>query len=177
MVKMLAEKGKEIFHFVPFLKFLSVILEDIFTFFLWRLNNPFSKTLYWYYFFLPAGYLQDHENSYCTLEKSCQQEDDTLTPEVTPEPPRYASQCRWASLSGLDRDTLTFPGGSSIQLHTVPPALLQRIPLFYVCTRCGKVFWEGSHFDRVRSMFQEVLRITDEDSVSTEAHLKAALQS
>ncbi|RVE65656.1 hypothetical protein OJAV_G00118850 [Oryzias javanicus] len=122
------------------------------------------------------GYLQDHENSYCTLEKSCQQEDDTLTPEVTPEPPRYASQCRWASLSGLDRDTLTFPGGSPIQLHTVPPALLQRIPLFYVCTRCGKVFWEGSHFDRVRSMFQEILHVTDEDSLSTEVPLKAALQ-
>uniref|UniRef100_A0A3P9KSJ1 Exonuclease 3'-5' domain containing 3 n=1 Tax=Oryzias latipes TaxID=8090 RepID=A0A3P9KSJ1_ORYLA len=123
------------------------------------------------------GYLQEHENSYCTLEKSCQQEDDTLTPEVTPEPPRYASQCRWASLSGLDRDTLTFPGGSPIQLHTVPPALLPRILLFYVCTRCGKVFWEGSHFDRVRSMFQEVLHVTDEDSVSTEAPLKAALQN
>uniref|UniRef100_A0A1A8B9M7 Exonuclease 3'-5' domain containing 3 n=1 Tax=Nothobranchius kadleci TaxID=1051664 RepID=A0A1A8B9M7_NOTKA len=113
------------------------------------------------------GYLQDSGDP--TLEKFCQQEeqelDDTLTPAVTPEPPRYAAQCRWASLSGLDRDTLTFPGGSPIQLHTVPPALLQRIPLFYVCTRCGKVFWEGSHFSRVLSLFQEVLHLTDEDKV------------
>ncbi|KAM4527305.1 exonuclease mut-7 homolog [Odontesthes bonariensis] len=116
------------------------------------------------------GYLQDHNISDHMLEKSCQQEDqkldDILTPGVTPEPPRYATQCRWASLSGLDRDTLTFPGGSPIQLHTVPPALLQRIALFYVCTRCGKVFWEGSHFGRVLSLFQEVFRITDEDSDS-----------
>ncbi|XP_014324481.1 exonuclease mut-7 homolog isoform X1 [Xiphophorus maculatus] len=116
------------------------------------------------------GFLQDHNTTDHMLEKSCQQEelrpDDTLTPSVTPEPPRYAAQCRWASLSGLDRDTMTFPGGLPIQLHTVPPALLQRIPLFYVCTRCGKVFWEGSHFGRVLSLFQEVLHITEKDHIS-----------
>uniref|UniRef100_A0A3Q2PD95 Exonuclease 3'-5' domain containing 3 n=1 Tax=Fundulus heteroclitus TaxID=8078 RepID=A0A3Q2PD95_FUNHE len=100
--------------------------------------------------------------------------DDTLTPSGTPEPPRYATQCRWASLSGLDRDTMTFPGGSAIQLHTVPPALLQRIPLFYVCTRCGKVFWEGSHFGRVLSLFQEVLLIADDDSISAARPLTLA---
>ncbi|XP_037548574.1 exonuclease mut-7 homolog [Nematolebias whitei] len=114
------------------------------------------------------GYLQDNVDR--TPEKPCRQEeqqlDDTPTPGVTPEPPRYATQCRWASLSELDRNTLTFPEGSPIQLHTVPPTLLQRIPLFYVCTRCGKVFWEGSHFSRVLSLFQEVLHITDEDKAS-----------
>ncbi|XP_054896202.1 exonuclease mut-7 homolog [Poeciliopsis prolifica] len=116
------------------------------------------------------GFLQDHNTTDHMLEKSCQQEewrpDDILTPSVTPEPPRYAAQCRWASLSGLDRDTMTFPGGSPIQLHTVPPALLQRIPLFYVCTRCGKVFWEGSHYGRVLSLFQEVLHVTEKDHIS-----------
>ncbi|KAM4719370.1 exonuclease mut-7 homolog [Anableps anableps] len=115
------------------------------------------------------GFLQDHNTTDHMLEKSCQQEelrlDDTLTPSVTHEPPRYAAQCRWASLSGLNRDTMTFPGGSPIKLHTVPPALLQRIPLFYVCTRCGKVFWEGSHFGRVVSLLKEVLHITDEDNI------------
>ncbi|KAM9735493.1 exonuclease mut-7 homolog isoform 2-T3 [Menidia menidia] len=119
------------------------------------------------------GYLKDHNISDHTSEKSCQQEepelDDILTPGATPQPPRYAAQCRWASLSGLERDTLTFPGGSPIQLHTVPPGLLPRIPLFYVCTRCGKVFWEGSHFDRVLSMFEEVLLVTDEDRDSAGA--------
>ncbi|XP_035995685.1 exonuclease mut-7 homolog isoform X1 [Fundulus heteroclitus] len=124
------------------------------------------------------GFLQDHNNTGHMFENSCQQEelwlDDTLTPSGTPEPPRYATQCRWASLSGLDRDTMTFPGGSAIQLHTVPPALLQRIPLFYVCTRCGKVFWEGSHFGRVLSLFQEVLLIADDDSISAARPLTLA---
>ncbi|XP_041666203.1 exonuclease mut-7 homolog isoform X2 [Cheilinus undulatus] len=89
--------------------------------------------------------------------------------------PRYAPQCNWAPLSGLDPDTLTFPGGAPIQLHTVPPGLLPKIPHFYVCTRCGKVFWEGSHFSRVLSMFQDVLQITDEDGNSA-AELVAAAQ-
>ncbi|KAM6902121.1 exonuclease mut-7 homolog [Xenentodon cancila] len=125
------------------------------------------------------GYLPDHADH--TLEKSCQQEeqklDDTLTSSLTHDPPRYTTQCRWASLSGLDRDTLTFPGGSPIQLHTVPPALLQRISLFYVCTRCGKVFWEGSHFGRVLSLFQEVFHITNEDSDSAADPVTAAQQN
>uniref|UniRef100_A0A3Q4BZM5 3'-5' exonuclease domain-containing protein n=1 Tax=Mola mola TaxID=94237 RepID=A0A3Q4BZM5_MOLML len=79
---------------------------------------------------------------------------------------QYALQCQWAPLSGLDPDTLTFPGGAPIQLHTVPPSLLLRIPHFYVCTRCGKVFWEGSHFGRVMSMFQEVLHVTHAESAA-----------
>ncbi|XP_067339507.1 exonuclease mut-7 homolog isoform X2 [Channa argus] len=116
------------------------------------------------------GFIQKQENTDHTTQRLHQQEEeklgDILTYKVTPELPRYALQCHWAPLSGLDPDTLTFPGGAPIQLHTVPPALLPRIPLFYVCTRCGKVFWEGSHFGRVLSMFQEVLNITHEDAES-----------
>ncbi|XP_069559628.1 exonuclease mut-7 homolog isoform X1 [Brachyistius frenatus] len=123
--------------------------------------------------FKENGFLQDQDNTDHTLQESHQQEEeklcDILTPCATPELPRYALQCRWASLSGLDPDTLTFPGGAPIQLHTVPLGLLPRILLFYACTRCGKVFWEGSHFGRVLSMFQEVLHITDEDTESAAA--------
>ncbi|XP_040914461.1 exonuclease mut-7 homolog [Toxotes jaculatrix] len=127
------------------------------------------------------GFLQEQDNTDHTQQRSHQQQEenlgDILTSSATPELPRYALQCRWASLSGLDPDTLTFPGGAPIQLHTVPPALLPRIPLFYVCTRCGKVFWEGSHFGRVLSMFQEVLHITDEDTESVAAPVTAAQQN
>lgn len=126
------------------------------------------------------GFLQDQDTDH-TQQKSHQQEeeklDDILTPAETSELPRYALQCRWASLSELDPDTLTFPGGAAIQLHNVPPALLSRIPLFYVCTRCGKVFWEGSHFGRVLTMFQEVLHLTDEDSEPAAAPVSAAQQN
>uniref|UniRef100_A0A672IZ76 Exonuclease 3'-5' domain containing 3 n=1 Tax=Salarias fasciatus TaxID=181472 RepID=A0A672IZ76_SALFA len=111
-----------------------------------------------------------------TLRESDQQEDENLGPSVSPALPRYALRCRWASLLELDPDTLSFPGGAPIQLHTVPPGLLPRIPLFYVCTRCGKVFWEGSHFGRVFSMFQEVLQVTDRDDETAAEPAAAAAQ-
>lgn len=106
-----------------------------------------------------VGFLQDYGDTDFTL----QEEEEKLSDIKAPEPPRYAPQCQWASLSELDPDTLAFPGGAPIQLHTVPPGLLPRISLFYVCTRCGKVFWEGSHFGRVLSMFQEIFHIADAD--------------
>ncbi|XP_026152759.1 exonuclease mut-7 homolog [Mastacembelus armatus] len=120
------------------------------------------------------GFLQDQDIANHNQQRSHQLEEEKLGDILTPELPRYALQCRWAPLSGLDPDTLTFPGGAPIQLHAVPPALLQRIPLFYVCTRCGKVFWEGSHFGRVLSIFQEVLHITHKDSEVAAAATKSA---
>ncbi|XP_033832012.1 exonuclease mut-7 homolog [Periophthalmus magnuspinnatus] len=115
------------------------------------------------------GFLQD-QNIDLTDEVLPQMEEEKAsTSSVTPALPRYTHQCRWASLSGLDPDSLTFPGGAPIQLHTVPHGLLPKIPVFYVCTRCGKVFWEGSHFERVLSMFQDVFHITDQNAVVTAA--------
>uniref|UniRef100_A0A672IYX4 Exonuclease 3'-5' domain containing 3 n=1 Tax=Salarias fasciatus TaxID=181472 RepID=A0A672IYX4_SALFA len=119
------------------------------------------------------GFLPEQDD---TLRESDQQEDENLGPSVSPALPRYALRCRWASLLELDPDTLSFPGGAPIQLHTVPPGLLPRIPLFYVCTRCGKVFWEGSHFGRVFSMFQEVLQVTDRDDETAAEPAAAAAQ-
>lgn len=88
------------------------------------------------------------------------------TSEVTSDPPRYAPHCQWAQLSDLNPDTLAFPGGEPIQLHAVPAGIVHRIPHFYVCTRCGKVFWEGSHFERVLAMFHGVLHVADDEDVA-----------
>lgn len=51
------------------------------------------------------------------------------------------------------------PGDTVLQVAAIPPGVLDRDNLteFYCCTRCGKVFWEGSHFGRVVSQFQDVL--------------------
>ncbi|KAM9841835.1 exonuclease mut-7 homolog [Aulostomus maculatus] len=107
---------------------------------------------------------QDQDQGTDLIQQEAQQQtEDPLSDILTSEPPRYAPQCQWAALSDLDPDTLSFPGGAPIQLHTVPPSILPRIPHFYICTRCGKVFWEGSHFGRVLSLFQEVLNISDGD--------------
>ncbi|KAK1155843.1 hypothetical protein AOXY_G26689, partial [Acipenser oxyrinchus oxyrinchus] len=85
-----------------------------------------------------------------------------------PSQPRslpYSPKCRWATLSGLDPDSLQFPGGAPLQLDSVPPGILDKVSLFYCCTSCGKVFWEGSHFGRVISQFQEVLNISDGQTI------------
>ncbi|NXQ81624.1 MUT7 Exonuclease, partial [Nyctibius grandis] len=61
------------------------------------------------------------------------------------------------------------PGGTVLQVATIPPGVLDKAELtdFYCCTRCGKVFWEGSHFGRVVSQFQDVLVAAgDEKSIS-----------
>lgn len=97
------------------------------------------------------GFLEDQDLNFA---------DESM--EDATDVPRYMHLCRWASLSVLDPHSLTFPGGSPIQLHTVPPGLLPKIPVFFVCTRCGKVFWEGSHFSRVLTTFQDVLHISDQ---------------
>ncbi|XP_023687613.1 exonuclease mut-7 homolog [Paramormyrops kingsleyae] len=80
---------------------------------------------------------------------------------------RYAPHCRWAPASDLDPDTLTFPSGAQLQIHTVPVGLLSNVALFFICTTCGKVFWEGSHFDRVLTQFQEVLSINEDSGTSS----------
>ncbi|NXL08677.1 MUT7 Exonuclease, partial [Mesembrinibis cayennensis] len=53
-------------------------------------------------------------------------------------------------------------GGTVLQVAAIPPGVLHKAELtdFYCCTRCGKVFWEGSHFGRVVSQFQDVLVAT-----------------
>ncbi|XP_056648131.1 exonuclease mut-7 homolog [Diorhabda sublineata] len=39
--------------------------------------------------------------------------------------------------------------GAKIQIEAVPKPLLEKYDFFYVCEECGKVYWDGSHFERV----------------------------
>ncbi|NXS91086.1 MUT7 Exonuclease, partial [Jacana jacana] len=63
--------------------------------------------------------------------------------------------------------SVTLAEGTVLQVSAIPPGVLDKAELtdFYCCTRCGKVFWEGSHFGRIVSQFQDVLVATrDEQS-------------
>ncbi|NXJ11373.1 MUT7 Exonuclease, partial [Odontophorus gujanensis] len=53
-------------------------------------------------------------------------------------------------------------GGTALQVAAIPPGVLDKADLtdFYCCVRCGKVFWEGSHFGRIVSQFQDILVAT-----------------
>ncbi|NXT52091.1 MUT7 Exonuclease, partial [Pluvianellus socialis] len=86
---------------------------------------------------------------------------DATHPSYTPHSER---------LDGLERRgaSVVLAGGTVLQVAAIPPGVLDKAELtdFYCCTRCGKVFWEGSHFGRVVSQFQGVLVTSgDEQSV------------
>ncbi|NXY16478.1 MUT7 Exonuclease, partial [Atrichornis clamosus] len=77
---------------------------------------------------------------------------DTAQPGCSPhgERPEGPEQRRAAAV---------LAGNTVLQVTAIPPGVLDRAELtdFYCCTRCGKVFWEGSHFGRVVSQFRDVL--------------------
>ncbi|XP_030061958.1 exonuclease mut-7 homolog [Microcaecilia unicolor] len=73
----------------------------------------------------------------------------------------YNPMCQCLDDQVLGENPLTLENGASLQLETIPLGLLEKIDLFYCCSQCGKVFWEGSHFGRVVSQFKDVLYDTE----------------
>ncbi len=47
---------------------------------------------------------------------------------------------------------------AALQVETLPEGMLDKVDLFYVCSTCGKVFWEGSHFECVSRQFSHVIK-------------------
>lgn len=39
--------------------------------------------------------------------------------------------------------------GKRIQVESIPEGVLMKNDVFYVCELCGKVYWDGSHLDKV----------------------------
>ncbi|NXJ52175.1 MUT7 Exonuclease, partial [Spizaetus tyrannus] len=84
---------------------------------------------------------------------------DAAMPACNAAQPGYTLHSEWPE--GLDQcgASIALAGGTVLQVAAIPPGVLDKPELtdFYCCTRCGKVFWEGSHFGRVVSQFQDVL--------------------
>lgn len=69
---------------------------------------------------------------------------------------------RWQRY-GVNWDTVTVSSTSaSIQTETVPETMFSKVDMFFCCAQCGKVFWEGSHYERVCEQFSHVLNIEPE---------------
>ncbi|XP_043841778.1 exonuclease mut-7 homolog [Dromiciops gliroides] len=82
---------------------------------------------------------------------------DTITEQLSGC--AYNPNCRWLGDSDLHAGSHTLKNGTTLQIRSIPLGVLEKTNLshFYCCTQCGKVFWEGSHFGRVVSQFQEIL--------------------
>ncbi|KAJ7308082.1 hypothetical protein JRQ81_008587 [Phrynocephalus forsythii] len=82
---------------------------------------------------------------------------------LDPQEPSDNPSGRWLPDPSLGGEPGLLPGGIPLRFEAIPPGVLQKegLDCFYVCSRCGKVFWEGSHFGRVVSQFQEVLDFSE----------------
>ncbi|XP_073496690.1 exonuclease mut-7 homolog isoform X2 [Phyllobates terribilis] len=88
------------------------------------------------------------------LEETCGKRD----PPHASKMERVCENVQWMEEMGISSESLLLANGAPLQLDTVPPGLLDKVPLFFCCSQCGKIFWEGSHFGRVVSQFKEVLQ-------------------
>ena len=71
-------------------------------------------------------------------------------------------------LGGIDMARVTISStGVPLQVETVPEKRLATVELFFCCTTCGKVFWEGSHFVRVCEQFSHVLSDLEDNNSAT----------
>ncbi|KAM6243809.1 exonuclease mut-7 homolog isoform 2-T2 [Porphyrio hochstetteri] len=99
-------------------------------------------------------------------EKPRQSSDAAVTACDTAQPSDTLHRER---LEGLEQRGASpvLVGGTVLQVSAIPPGVLDKADLtdFYCCTHCGKVFWEGSHFGRVVSQFQDVLAAGDKQSI------------
>ena len=69
---------------------------------------------------------------------------------------------------GIDMARVTISStGVPLQVETVPEKRLATVELFFCCTTCGKVFWEGSHFVRVCEQFSHVLSDLEDKNSAT----------
>lgn len=75
---------------------------------------------------------------------------------------------------GINMETLTVgPNQVPLKLDGIPGQVISKVESFYVCVNCGKVFWEGSHFERVHEQFAHVL--TNDDSAKEEKNVQNQL--
>ncbi len=50
----------------------------------------------------------------------------------------------------------------SLVKDRVPPNALNSYDIFYVCSKCGKAYWEGSHWHNIRRVIEEAKRRAEE---------------
>lgn len=58
---------------------------------------------------------------------------------------------------GIDFKHITLFSGVPLKCEFVPLSVFNKTDIFFVCTNCGKVYWEGSHFDKVAERFANLI--------------------
>ena len=63
----------------------------------------------------------------------------------------------------INMEHVTVGQGVVVQVETIPVHLFDVVNLFYCCVTCGKVFWEGKHFEQVCNQFSHVIKENNTD--------------
>jgi len=50
--------------------------------------------------------------------------------------------------------------GVCLNIKNIPVGVLDHVDIFYCCSQCGKVYWEGKHFERFVKTFHGVFNKT-----------------
>jgi len=66
------------------------------------------------------------------------------------------------SFDYLNTKTIQLANGVNVRVEKIPPAMFGKVELFYVCANCGKVYWEGGHYERVHKKFSYLLSKNDD---------------
>ena len=48
--------------------------------------------------------------------------------------------------------------------------MFKNIARFYICKFCGKVYWEGSHYENISAQFANILRLQEGSSCNSSPH-------
>ena len=65
-----------------------------------------------------------------------------------------------AATYGIDCRSLSFEEtGIDIMIDTVPLKILGRVEFFYICVKCGKIFWDGPHMSTACEQFAHVMNL------------------
>ncbi|KAJ8966185.1 hypothetical protein NQ317_011249 [Molorchus minor] len=71
--------------------------------------------------------------------------------EVVPPPPSLSRKWDLYPDEKIDVGLCQTRLGQKIQVKAVPKPILSKYDFFYVCEECGKIYWDGSHYERVLS--------------------------
>ena len=66
--------------------------------------------------------------------------------------------CQNQDADPINLEHVTVGNGVVVQVETIPLSVFERVDFFYCCVTCGKVFWEGKHFEQVCSQFSHVIK-------------------
>ncbi|XP_030674160.1 exonuclease mut-7 homolog isoform X9 [Nomascus leucogenys] len=123
-----------------------------------KVSRDMMKQLMWL-----SGHQEGPRSSGDEATQSQEVQEPGPAPDAAPGGCTYDRPCRWLQTADLRAETPDMlANGTRLQLAGVPVGVLRTPGLryFYCCTRCGKVFWDGSHLGRVATHFRDVLEST-----------------